>query len=179
MGLVFAFGVFFIYFLFMLGILNLITLIGFIQKIKILIATFALIAALILIKDFFAYGKWFSLEIPERTKPAVENLVKRGTIPSAILLALFSSLVELPCTAGIPLVYTALLAERAGNRLIYLLWYNFFFILPLLIIMAGFTFGLTQIEKVERWRLKFRKYMRLTAGLILLFLAISLFKGWM
>jgi hypothetical protein len=52
-GLVFAFGVFFIYFLFMLGILNLITLIGFIQKIKILIATFALIAALILIKDFF------------------------------------------------------------------------------------------------------------------------------
>ncbi len=77
------------------------------------------------------------------------------------------------------MVYTALLAERAGNRLIYLLWYNFFFILPLLIIMAGFTFGLTQIEKVERWRLKFRKYMRLTAGLILLFLAISLFKGWM
>jgi cytochrome c biogenesis protein CcdA/glutaredoxin len=178
-GLVFTLGVFVIYFLFMLGMINLINLIGFIQKIKIVVAVLALLASLILIKDFFAYGKWFSLEIPESAKPWVEKLIKRGTIPSAILLAFLSSLVELPCTVGIPLVYTTLLAQKTQNHILYLLWYNLFFILPLLIIMAGVIFTWTQVERVEKWRLSFRKYMRLIAGLILLFLAIALFKGWM
>jgi cytochrome c biogenesis protein CcdA/thiol-disulfide isomerase/thioredoxin len=178
-GLVFALGVFVIYFLFMLGMINLISLISFIQKIKIVIAVFTLIASLILIKDFFAYGKGISLEIPESTKPWIEKLIKRGTIPSAILLAFLSSLVELPCTVGIPLVYTTILAERAGSYLSYLIWYNFFFIVPLLIIIAGVSFAWAQVDRVEKWRLSFRKYMRLVAGLILLFLAVALFKGWM
>ena len=178
-GLVFALGVFVIYFLFMLGVINLISLIGFISKIKIVVAVFAFIASLILIKDFFAYGKWISLEIPESTKPTIEKLVKKGTISSAILLALLSSLVELPCTVGIPLVYTTILAERTGAHIPYLIWYNFFFIVPLLIIIAGVTFVWTQVDRVEKWRLNFRKYMRLVAGLILLILAIAFFKGLM
>ncbi|MGB9743453.1 MAG: glutaredoxin domain-containing protein [Minisyncoccales bacterium] len=178
-GLVFTLGVFAVYFLFMLGMINLISLIGVIQKIKIAVAVFALIASLILIKDFFAYGKWFSLEIPESTKPFVEKLVKRATIPSAILLALLSSLVELPCTVGIPLVYTTLLADKGGAYVLYLFWYNIFFVIPLLIIIAGVAFVWTQVDKVEKWRLVFRKYMRLTVGLILLFLAIALLMGWL
>ncbi len=178
-GLVFTLGVFVIYLFFMLGMINLISLIGFIQKIKIVIAVFAFIASLILIKDFFAYGKGISLEIPESAKPTIEKLVKRGTIPSAILLAILSSLVELPCTVGIPLVYTTILAERAGAYIPYLIWYNFFFVVPLFIIIVGVSFAWAQVDRVEKWRLSFRKYMRLTAGLILLFLAIALFKGWM
>jgi cytochrome c biogenesis protein CcdA/thiol-disulfide isomerase/thioredoxin len=177
-GLVFTLGVFVIYFLFMLGMINLISLISFIQKTKIIIAVFAFIASLILIKDFFAYGKFISLEIPERAKPAIEKLIKKGTIPSAILLAFLSSLVELPCTVGIPLVYTTILAERVGARIPYLIWYNFFFIVPLLIIIIGVAFAWAQVDRIEKWRLNFRKYMRLFAGVILLFLSIALFKGW-
>jgi len=178
-GLVFVLGVFVIYLLFMLGMINLITLIGVISKIKIVVALFALIAGLIMVKDFFAYGKWFSLEIPESTKPLVEKLIKRGTIPSAILLALLSSLVELPCTAGIPLVYTTLLAQKGTGYISYLIWYNIFFVLPLILIIAIVSFTLEKVDKIEKWRLSFRKYMRLIAGLILLFLAVALFKGWM
>ncbi len=178
-GLVFAIGVFVIYFLFMFGMINLISLIGVIQKIKIVVAIFAFVASLILIKDFFAYGKWISLEIPESTKPLVEKLIKKGTIPSAILLAFLSSLVELPCTAGIPLVYTTLLADRGGAYIPYLLWYNLFFVFPLLVIITGVAFAWAQVDRIEKWRLGFRKYMRLIAGLILLFLAIALFFGWM
>jgi cytochrome c biogenesis protein CcdA/thiol-disulfide isomerase/thioredoxin len=178
-GLVFTLGVFVIYFLFMLGMINLISLISFISKVKIIIAVFAFIASLILIKDFFAYGKGISLEIPESAKPTIEKLIKKGTIPSAILLALLSSLVELPCTVGIPLVYTTILAERVGAHIPYLIWYNFFFIVPLLIIIIGVSFAWAQVDRIEKWRLSFRKYMRLVAGLILLFLSIALLKGWM
>jgi len=163
----------------MAGMLNLITLIGVIQKIKIVVAILALLAGVVMIKDFFAYGKWFSLEIPESTKPAVEKLIKKGTIPSAILLAGLSSLVELPCTAGIPLVYTTLLAQRQVNHFAYLFWYNLFFVIPLLLIIAGVAFAWAQADKLEKWRLNFRKYMRLAAGAILVFLAIALLKGWM
>ncbi len=177
-GLVFTLGVFLIYFLFMLGMINLISLMGFISKVKIAIAFLAFIVSLILIKEFFAYGKGISLEIPERAKPAIEKLIKRATIPSAILLALLSSLVELPCTVGIPLVYTTILAEKPGPHVPYLIWYNFFFVVPLLIIIALVAFAFAQVEKIEQWRLNFRKYMRLIAGLILLFLSIALFKGW-
>lgn len=178
-GLVFAFSVFIIYFLFMLGMINLIALIGFIEKIKIVVAIFALIAGLIMVKDFFAYGKWFSLEIPKSVKPTIEKLIKKGTIPSAILLAILSSFVELPCTVGIPLVFTTLLAGNVSNHIPYLLWYNLFFILPLLIIIAIVSFALAKAEEMEGWRLNFRKYMRLAAGLILLFLSAALFMGWM
>lgn len=178
-GLIFTVGVFVVYFLFMLGIIKVITLIGFISKIKIVVTLFAFIFGLIMIKDFFAYGKGISLEIPESAKPLIEKLIKKGTIPSAILLALLSSLVELPCTAGIPLVYTTLLAEKAKVHIPYLLWYNIFFVLPLLLIIAIVSFAFAEVNKIEKWRLSFRKYMRLLSGLILLFLAVALFKGWM
>ena len=177
-GLVFTAGVFIVYLFFMLGLVNLIILFGFIKKIKIIIAFVALIVSLILIKDFFVYGKWFSLEIPDEAKPFLESLIKKGTIPSAILLSLFSSLVELPCTAGIPLVYTALLAQKSGNYFFYLLWYNLFFVLPLLIIVAIVAFAWVRVERIEGFRLSFRKYMRLLAGLILFFLSIALLKNW-
>ncbi len=177
-GLVFTLGVFIIYFLFMLGMINLINLIGFIQIIKSIIAIIALIAGILMLKDFFFYGKWISLEIPEKSKPFIEKLIKKATLPSALILAFFSSFVELPCTAGIPLVYTTLLATKGGSYIPYLIWYNLFFIVPLLIIILGTSFVWGQTEKVEKWRQNFRRYMRLTAGLILLFLAIALFKGW-
>jgi len=178
-GLAFVLGVFTIYFLFMVGMINLIGLIGFIQKIKTIVAILALAAGVIMVKDFFFYGKWFSLEIPSKAKPAVEKLIKKGTIPSALLLALLSSLVEIPCTSGIPLVYVTLLAQKDGAYLPYLIWYNIFFVLPLLAIIVLVSLAWTQADKIEKWRLDFRKYMRLVAGLILAFLGLAFLLGWM
>jgi len=179
-GLVYVLSVFIVFSLFLLGLLKIMSLVAFISKLKIVIAIFAFIVSLILIKEFFAYGKWISLEIPERTKPTIEKLVKKGTIPSAILLAFLSSLVELPCTVGIPLIYTTILATKSKIfHIPYIMWFAFFVIFPLLVIIAAVALAFTQVEKIEKWRLNFRKYMRLVAGLILLILAIALFKGWM
>lgn len=179
LGLIFTAGVFATYFFFMVGMINVISLIGIIQKIKIVIAVMALIAGLIMIKDYFAYGKWFSLEIPKSAKPMIAKYAKQGTAVSALVLAFLSSLVELPCTAGIPLVYITLLAQKGGSYISYLLWYNLFFVVPLLIIIISTTFAWTKVEKVEKWKVDFRKYMKLVAGLILVFLAIALLSGWM
>ena len=179
-GLVYVLSVFVVFSLFLLGLLKIMSLITFISKIKIVIAIFTFIISLILIKEFFAYGKWISLEIPESTKPTIEKLIKRGTIPSAILLGVLASMVEIPCTVGIPLIYTTILAQKSKIfHIPYIIWFSFFVIFPLLIIISGVAFAFTQVEKIEKWRLNFRKYMRLVAGLILLFLSIALLKGWM
>jgi len=177
-GLVFALTVFIVHFFFMIGLLNLIALVVFIKKIKIIVALIALIMGLIMLKDFFFYGKWVSLNIPESAKPTIKKLVEKGTVPSAILLALFASLVQLPCTSGIPLAYVTLLAQKQGPQLFYLFWYSLFFVVPLILITAIFALAWNQAEKMEKWRLAFRKYARLLSALLLIFLAVALLLNW-
>jgi cytochrome c biogenesis protein CcdA/thiol-disulfide isomerase/thioredoxin len=181
-GLAFVLTVFVVYLIFMLGILNLIAFIGAIHTIKIVVAIIALVAGLIMLKDFFWYGRGFSLEIPKKFKPSLEKLVKRGTIPSAIVLGVLASLVELPCTSGIPLVYATVLAQQqiAGlASLPYLAAYNFFYIVPLLIVILLIAFVLLKMETAENWRLRMRKYMRLVSAIILIFFGFALLFGWM
>ena len=55
----------------------------------------------------------------------------------------------------------------------YLLLYNFIFVLPLLVILLLVYFGLSA-KKVEGWRKKNRKWMRLITGLIMVGLGILL-----
>lgn len=172
-GLVFVATTFVVYFLLMFGIIKVIDVLAIEQFARWLIIVAALIAGLIMIKDYFFYGKWLSLEIPERFKPTIEKLIKRGTIPSAILLALLSSIVELPCTSVLPLAYVNILASRDLAPFLYLIWYNIFFVLPLLAIIVAVAFAWAKVGSFEQIRLKYRKYMRLGAGVLLILLAVA------
>ncbi|MCX7779074.1 MAG: hypothetical protein N2259_02420 [Patescibacteria group bacterium] len=178
LGLVFVLTVFIVYFLFMYGIFNLFHFIGLISTVKMIIGFLALIVALLMLKDFFFYNKFVSLEIPTKSRFVIQKLIQKGTMPSAIILAFFSSLVELPCSSGIPLVYVTILAERTKYIFPYLFWYNFFFIVPLLLMMALVSVAIEKADQMEVWRAKFKKYMRLASGLILLILALGLLLKW-
>lgn len=177
-GVAFALTTFVVYFLFMLGLINVVEILGIAHWFRIIIILFALVLGVIMIKDFFFYGKWVSLEIPERFKPTIKGLIKKGTLPSAIILALLSSIVELPCTSGIPLAYISVLAERNLNPLPYLAVYNAFFVIPLLIIILFVAFAWAKTEQFEQTRNKMRKYMRLVGGILLILLALALWQNW-
>ncbi len=179
-GFFYTLAVFIIYFLFMLGIFGFIAFIGHYSYVKLVVGIMALIVGLIMLKDFFAYGRGISLGISGRAKPTIERLVKRATIPAAIILALFASLVELPCTAGFPLLYTTILAGQGITGLgviLYLLWYNIFYIVPLVVLIGLVYFVELEVESAERWRLSSRKWMRLVAGLIMSILGILMVIG--
>jgi cytochrome c biogenesis protein CcdA len=172
-GFTYSFMVFLTYFLFMYGALNVFSIIGYIETVKMIVASFILIAGFLEIKDFFFYGRWVSLEIPKFAKPTIEKLVKSSTILSAILLGLFVSLVEIPCAGVFPFIYITILAERTTTMLeniFYLLYYNFFFVLPLVFLTLIFYLGFLEIEKAEKTRVRLRRHMRLIAGLIMLLL---------
>jgi cytochrome c biogenesis protein CcdA len=175
-GLTYSMMVFIVYFSFMYGFLNIISMIGYLGLIKSIIGVIVIIAGIIELKDFFFYGRWVSLEIPKSAKPTIEKLVKTATIPSAILLGFFVSLVEIPCAGAFPLIYLAILAEKVSGMMnvVYLLWYNLFFVLPLIGLTLVFYLGLLRVEKAEEKRLKTRRYMRLLAGLVMVTLGIAM-----
>jgi len=85
------------------------------------VALFALGFGLVSIKDYFSYGRGFSFSIPEGQKPGIyarirhlrqENLRTPALIVVTIAMATGIALVELPCTAGFPVVWSGILAER-------------------------------------------------------------------
>ncbi len=184
-GFSFVVMVFFIYSLFMAAWLNIFKFIGFITPLRVAIAIVAIVAGLINCKELFAFRKGVTLMVQERHKrPLIERIermkgiIKRGStitlISSSILLAAFASLVELPCTAGFPIIYAGILTGKvlasSLTYYFYLLFYNVIYVLPLAVVIGifGWTFKGKQISKRQMQIIKF------IGGLIMILLGIIL-----
>lgn len=137
------------------------------------LAAIIFIFALIELKDVIWYGKWFSLQIPKNQWGRIESLMKKATIPATITVALLISILEFGCTGGVYIPIIAMLASKEQQLLayIYLVIYNMIFVLPLGIILVLFTNGFA-VNKIEQFRQKHRKLMRLISGLVMIALAI-------
>lgn len=184
-GFIFTLIVFAFYFLFMIAWLNVFKYIGFAGPLRILIAAIALCAGLINCKEFFFFKKGPSLMIAEKHKGLLyakmrklTDIVNKGSLPllisSSVTLAIFSSLIEIPCTAGFPIIYTHILSvqvEAGGlGYILYLIFYNLIYVIPLVTIIAifGFTF---EARKVSERQIQ---TMKLIGGIIMIFLGIIL-----
>ena len=178
-GITFVITTFLLYFFFMYGIFKVVDSFELATIARNVIIAVSFILGSIMLKDFFYDGKWISLEIPKKYKPTVEKLIKKGTIPSAIVLAIFSGVVEAPCTAGLPVAYTTALTDRQIQPLWYIVWYNIFFVTPLLLVIGAVVFSWAKAEKMEKMRTVFKKYMRLVSGILLIFLGVAFVLGWL
>ncbi|MGC9048609.1 MAG: cytochrome c biogenesis CcdA family protein [Patescibacteria group bacterium] len=177
-GLIYIFTVFIVYFLAGLGLLKILTSLHLTLIISKVAAVLLIILGLVNLKDFFWYGKGISLAIPESKKPLLEKYIHRASIPGAIVLGFLVAAFELPCTGGIYLGVLCLMAEKCTRwqGILYLLLYNLIFVLPLLIILAVVYFG-SSSAKLETWRMKYRRWMRLLAGLFLMVLGVLMLIG--
>jgi hypothetical protein len=109
-----------VYFAFMAAWLNLFLLIGLSRVTQLLLGAIALGVGLINVKDFFVFGRGFSLSIPAGAKPGLYAQARRilqaentaSALVSVIVLAVLVNSVELLCTAGLPAVYTPVFALR-------------------------------------------------------------------
>lgn len=184
-GIVFISVVFIVNVIFMYllhGGVTLVAYAGYFSILKMFIGVCALFVAAIMIKDFIWYEKGFSFKLPEFIKSSSQRLVKTGTIPAVIFLAAVVNLAEITCSPIFPLAYVTMLEENVATTLEtvgYLIWYNIFYVLSLIVLLGIIYSARTKVEKLEKWRLKTRKYMRLVAGLILLFLGVMFLLGLM
>ena len=146
------------------------------------VALVALIAGGLEIKDYFWYGRGFTLQmIPggaSRLKyytKKIEAMEKRHPATLMLItaaLGVFVVLVELPCTGAPYFAILGLLAKGSyADAVPMLLLYNFIFILPLLVVIAVSYFG-TGSDRLETWRQKHKGLMRLVIGGFLILLGL-------
>jgi cytochrome c biogenesis protein CcdA len=129
------------------------------------------------LKDVFWYGKGPSLSLLPGASQRIKLYAKHitGSLWSSFMLGMFVAIVELPCTGAVYLAILSLFALHGvqAASAFWLVIYNIIFVLPLIVILFGFYFGI-KADAIENWRKHNRKGMRLLIGLLLIALG-----GWM
>ncbi|MDD5111740.1 MAG: cytochrome c biogenesis CcdA family protein [Candidatus Altiarchaeota archaeon] len=178
-GVAYIASVYVTYFLSGLGLLSFVQLLGVSSIMVKAAAVVSIFAGLINIKDYFWYGKGFTLKIPDSKKGIIERWVHHANVPGAIVLGFLVSMFELPCTGGVYLAILALLADSMthGVAMAYLLIYNVMFVAPLAVILLFVMRGM-KAERLESWRESGKSLMKLSLGLLLVFLGVAMLLGW-
>lgn len=137
------------------------------EYIAITVGFIIILAGLLEIKDYFWYGRGFSLHIPSKFAKQMHKRASKTTIPGVIALGAFVSAVELPCTGAPYLAIITLLSQYFDfTALLLLILYNILFVSPLIVILIMVATG-TKLYKIKKWKQDQRGLMRLLIGLLL------------
>ena|GEM_PF-155317 len=185
-GLAFTIAIYISYFLLGIGVFTAIQASGIQKPFIIAVSCLAILLGLWNMKDFFAYGKWFTIEVPKRWRPIVKRLTSSVvSVPGAFFVGVLDSLFLLPCSSGPYIAILALLSRTSSRTegILYLLFYNLIFILPLLIITFAVHFGFTTTARAERWRSERLGKLHLASGILMFLLGAGMlaavFMGWL
>lgn len=143
------------------------------EYLSIAVGLLVILAGVIEIKEFFWYGKGFSLQIPHRFAVKIQEWsTTKTSVAGVMLLGAFVAGVELPCT-GAPYLAIITVLRVDFNLIAFALMvlYNLIFVSPLLIIL-GLVAGGAKISSVQKWKEESKGVMRLGIGLLLVAL------GW-
>ena len=170
----------FIYMLIMLSWISIAVKMTTVIWVRNLIALLALIGAFVNIRNYFKSHDGCNVVDAKKRKKIFSKIRKFTSEKSFILailgvvgLAVSVNLVELACSAGLPLVFTELLAlNNVSNfmKIMYTLLYVLFFLLDDLVIfiIAMVTMEVTGIST------KYNKYSHLLGGIIMLVMGLLL-----
>ena len=163
-----------IYLLFMIAWLNVIVFLGALFWIKLLIASIALIGGVWNLKSFFTNKEDGCEVVSEKKRSKVLNKIKYITssqkyslaIIGIIGLAVSVNFIELTCSAGLPVVFTNLLALNNLSVLeygLYLFLYILFFLIDDLLIffIAMKTLKITGLSN------KYARYSHIIGGILM------------
>jgi cytochrome c biogenesis protein CcdA len=166
---VYILTVYIVYFLAGLGILEILSKLSFLSVITKIFGAGVAVLGLINIKDAIQNKTSGTLAIPTKAKPLIEKWVYRASLPAAIILGIIVASVELPCTGGMYLAILTLMANTVSRQtaIMWLLIYNFIFVLPLIILTFLFVKGF-EAEKLQIWMEKHKKKSRMIMGIVLL-----------
>ena len=175
----YSFAMFLTYLIFMLGLVNIPP--SVITSIRGFLIILFIIWGALEIKDFFFYKAVFSLEIPDYIKKYIFKFAQEATIPAIILVGVLASIGEMPCSAGFSVFFTLDYLPKHGitsnEALPYLVVYNIFGVVPILVIAFSIYYGLGKIEKIQEKREEISKIIHLIAGVLLISIAFLMLLG--
>lgn len=180
-GFAFTLAVYVAYFLLGLGLFSAIQMSGLAYFVYKAVGVLAIIIGLANLKDYFWYGGGgFVMEIPRSWRPMLKGMLNKATSPlGAFAMGFIVCLFELPCTGGPYFFILGLLAEKSTwlSAVPVLLLYNVFFVVPLVIITLLIYFGLTNVEKADRWKERNLRMLHLVAGIVMTALGLLVVFG--
>ena len=138
------------------------------EYLSLFVGSLVILAGILEIKDYFWYGKGFSLQIPKVfAKKIHEYSTSKSTVWGVMFLGAFVAAVELPCTGAPYLaIITILRIDFNFAAFMLMVLYNFIFVLPLLVILFMVAGG-TKISVVSKWKEESKGTMRLFMGMLL------------
>lgn len=166
------------YALYMGAIYSALTVVGFIGAIQIAVAIVASVFGAVSVKDYFAFKKGLSFTISDSAKPGIYQRMRAAASQQSLLpalgatvaLAVAVSLLETPCTAGFPVLWTGMLqannvgaVETAGLFLAYMVP----FLLDEFLVLAVAIWTMRAMKMQERHG----ELLKLFAGVTMLVLA--------
>jgi hypothetical protein len=184
-GLVFSFSVYLMYFFYGLLMTKFFQSLQGLTQIRFwlhhALGYSAIILGLLNLKDFINYRPGgFLTEMPLFLRLKTQSLFFKVTSPKgAFGVGAFVTLFLLPCTIGPYVICAGILCSFSFFKaLLWLLFYNLIFILPMLVITGFCYLGMTTAEKVQDWREEKVRYLHLIAGLIMLSLGLAMVLDW-
>ena len=181
LGVAFIVSSAFVYFIFMSAWLNLILFLGFIFWVRITIGVVALLGGSYSLKEFLSNRKGVckvtsgekQQKVFQRLKVIINESSFWVALGGIIVLAFMVNLIELVCSAGLPAVYTQVLALNELAKwqyYLYILLYIFFFMVDdiLVFFVAMVTLKMTGVTT------KYARYSRLIGGVMMLLIGLLL-----
>jgi cytochrome c-type biogenesis protein len=116
------------------------------------------------------------LKIPDFAHKSIAKNIERATTASAFGLGILVGLFEFPCTGGPYLLVLGMLHDQGQfwSGLGYLLWYNFIFVFPLIIVLL-FSVNKKIAEKIDMLRKHETKKARLALAILMIVLGLVVF----
>lgn len=108
---------------------------------------------------------------PEGIKSKLSDMIRKGNFGYGFLLGFLFTLIKIPCVAGIMVALFLGIAENPVYFTLNLALFYLGLLLPLLLLMFLLLKG-TNSEKVKAFRLKFRPYLRILSGLVIIGLTL-------
>lgn len=168
------------YALYMAGIYSAMNVLESLGAVQAVVAVVAGVLGVVSVKDYFAFRRGPSFSIPDRAKPGIYHRMRAAAGQQALLPALAAttllavgvSLLETPCTAGFPVLWTGLLAT-ADVGTAQAAWLFGLYLLPFLLdevlvfALAVLTLRATKLQE------RHGRLLKLVAGTTMLALAVT------
>lgn len=177
MGATYIAFIFLTYLAIGLGLLKIINLFGTPHFLSIVGAWIVIAVGLWGLKDALFPGKFNILAIPISSRQLIATWAGKATVPAAAVTGILVGLTEFPCSGSIYIATLTLLSAKETfiKGLIYLILYNFMFVLPLILILL-ITTNRMMTEKLINLDESNSERIRLISALIMIGLGIVILK---
>ncbi|MFH1841215.1 MAG: GAP family protein [Candidatus Nealsonbacteria bacterium] len=173
LGLVYIFVIFLTYLGVGVGLFSGIVLFGQHHFFAILGSWLLIVLGILHIKEYLFPNLPFHLRMPKISGDKIKPRLEKATLPGIIIAAFLVGLCSIPCSGGIYAAITALLASQTTyfTGFLYLLLYNFMFVLPLIILLA-FAANPVTLAKIAGFRQKNERTEKLVMGSLMLAIGV-------